>query len=168
MMVKVAVQGSRKAAAVRSSPPGSAARRWKVFVLKSQPIAILRLCAGCPAPAYRLRLNRWHFQWQKNRATLAAIRSVSDHCQSREQPPRHASGNGTNSAPAQFQTCIGAEGISDKQGIVAVLCQRGKGCNSRNFVDFYQFLTRYPHNVHSHITGNELDSGFSGRTHKFR
>ena len=105
---------------------------------------------------------------RKNRATLAAIRSVSDHCQSREQPPRHASENGTNSAPAQFQTCIGAEGISDKQGIVAVLCQRGKGCNSRNFIDFYQFLTRYPHNVHSHITGNELDSGFSGRTHKFR
>ena len=28
----ITVQGSRKAAAARSSPPGSAARRWKVFV----------------------------------------------------------------------------------------------------------------------------------------
>ena len=105
---------------------------------------------------------------RKNRATLAAIRSVSDHRQPREQPPRHAPGNGINSAPAQFLTCIGAERISDKQGVIAVLCQRGKGCNPGNFIDFYQFLLRYAHNVHSHIAGNESDSGFSGRTHKFR
>ena len=70
--------------------------------------------------------------------------------------------------PGTVLTCIGAERISDKQGVIAVLCQRGKSRNPRNFINFYQFLTRYPHNVHSHITGNELDSGFSGRTHKFR
>ena len=30
---------------------------------------------------------------------------------------------GINSAPAQFLTSIGAERISDKQGVIAVLCQ---------------------------------------------
>ena len=98
----------------------------------------------------------------------AANRSVSDPRQPREQQSRHAPGNGINSAPAQFLTGLGAERISDKQGVIAVLCQRGKSRNPGNFIDFYQFLLRYAHNVHSHITGNESDSGFSGRTHKFR
>ena len=61
-------------------------------------------------------------QTQKQGNT-AAIRSVSDHRQPREQPPRHAPGNGIISAPAQFLTCIGAKRISDKQGVIAVLCQ---------------------------------------------
>ena len=126
----------------------------------------LKITGLCRTVIYNLQKRSW--KGCKNRATLAAIRSVSDHRQPREQPPRHASGNGTNSAPAQFLTCIGAEGISDKQGIVAVLCQRGKSRNPGNFIDFYQFLLRYAHNVHSHIAGNESDSGFSGRTHKFR
>ena len=105
---------------------------------------------------------------RKNRATLAANRNAPNQRRPWEQLPRHAPGNGINSAPAQFLTCIGAERISDKQGVIAVLCQRGKSRNPGNFIDFYQFLLRYAHNVHSHIAGNESDSGFSGRTHKFR
>ena len=126
----------------------------------------LKIKGQCGKSIYNLL--KTELDKRKNRATLAAIRSVSDHRQPREQPPRHAPGNGIISAPAQFLTSIGAERISDEQGVIAVLCQRGKSRDPRNFIDFYQFLTRYPHNVHSHITGNELDSGFSGRTHKFR
>ena len=135
---------------------------WRLL-RKTSYLKIKGLCGKVIYNLLKTELER--LQKQGN---TAAIRSVSDHRQPREQPPRHAPENGIISAPAQFLTCIGAERISDKQGVIAVLCQRGKSRNTRNFIDFYQFLTRYPHNVHSHITGNELDSGFSGRTHKFR